>query len=140
MYQTSFSPGSVDVRELETMAQWLRTKTGKEVRVEQVIMVTTDSMDVSAMMDSLHDAVSNGKNGKPIKAGKRGRQPKTAEQEPEKMGPRFLRIESSGEILSKQAFNKRLSAGEVEELTNIVDAKGEQWVVIDRKLVKGPHS
>jgi len=43
-------------------------------------------------------------------------------------------IDDTQEILSKQAFNKRLAAGEVAELTNVSNAKGQKFVVIDQQL------
>lgn len=144
MYQTSFSPGSVDLRELQTMAKWLKTKTGKDVRVEQVIMVTTDSAEVSNMMDSLLAAVKVGKNGKIISAVRRGRKPnaviQNAQGEKTAIGGSSRRIIETGEIISLVELKRRIGEGEVMDTTIVENKRGERFVVMGGELIKEPQS
>jgi len=132
MSQTSFDPSKVNLNELETLVKWLRQKTGKDVKVEQVIVVTTDNADISSGLDALRDAMTIKKTGKGTKAQKSNGTKAPA------MGPRFWRIEPTGEVLSRQKLNARVAAGEIENLTNVYNAAGEQYVVMDGELVKGP--
>lgn len=132
MYTTSFDPNKVGLKEIETLTKWLQDKTGKDVKVEQVIVVTTDCADISSGLDAFRDAMTvkkvKGANGKKSNASK----------EPT-MGPRFWRIEGTGEIVSRQKLSARIAAGEIAELTNVYNAAGELYVVVDKQLTKGPQ-
>lgn len=140
MYSTNFDASKVDLHEIETLTKWLQGKTGQQVTVAQMIVVTTDSADISAGLDSFRDAmnvkIGKGANGQ---KGKRARKQNGKGANEPTMGPRFWRIEGTGEVISRQKLNARIEAGEIAELTNVVNAAGEQYVVMNKELVKGPH-
>lgn len=133
MYSTSFDPSKVSLKEVETLVKWLQDKTGNPVSVEQMIVVTTESADISAGLDSLRDAMNARANGKGAK------KQKSKQATEQAMGPRFWRIEGTGEVISRQKLNARIAAGEIAELTNVVNAAGELYVVMDKQLTRGPH-
>jgi len=117
MYSTNFDANKVDLKELETLTKWLQMKTGQPVHVAQMIVVTTDSADISAGLDSFRDAmnvqIGKGANGNGHK--KRGRKPKEASQDGVKKEPtrgphvRSIEVFPSGEMISRFELNKRLS-------------------------------
>ena len=51
-----------------------------------------------------------------------------------------VRINATGELVSTQAFNKQLKQGLIAELTSITNAKGQEFVVMEGKLVQGPKA
>lgn len=100
----------------------------------------TEDATVSSMLDTLVEAIPDGepaarKNGKVKVTKKTGKGKSSGE-----MTSHQVRITATGEILSTQAFNKELKAGLIADLTSITNAKGEEFVVMEGKLVKGPQS
>lgn len=118
MYSTNFDASKVDLHEIETLTKWLQGKTGKAVNVAQMIVVTTDSADISAGLDSFRDAmnvqIGKGANGNGHK--KRGPKPKGASQDGVKKEPtrgphvRSIIVEDTGEKISRHELNKRLES------------------------------
>jgi hypothetical protein len=53
------------MEELQEMLTSLQRMTGKDVFVEQVLMVSTDDPSISVMLDGLKDAIEDG-NGQPV--------------------------------------------------------------------------
>lgn len=136
-YQTIIPAGKVKEEDLIAIVDQVKAVTKKEIAIEYQMIVVTDDKNVSSMLDNLMNAIPADqpavkKNGK-AKATKKahGNGAMTSHQ---------VRIDDTQEILSKQAFNKRLAAGEVAELTNVTNAKGQKFVVIDRQLAKAPQS
>lgn len=138
MYSTNFDATKVDLREIETLTKWLQGKTGKSVQVAQMIVVTTDSADISAGLDSFRDAmnvkIGKGANGNGHQ--KRGRKPKDASQqdgvkkEPSR-GPsvRSIKVFPSGEMISRIELNKRLKDQTIAAGTQLHSPKlGDIWV------------
>lgn len=116
MYSTNFDASKVDLKEIKTLTEWLQIKTGQPVHVAQMIVVTTDSADISAGLDSFRDAmnvkIGKGANGNGHK--KRGRKPKSESQDGVKKEPtrgpgvRSIEVFPSGEMISRFELNKRL--------------------------------
>lgn len=138
MYSTNFDASKVDLHEIETLTKWLQGKTGQQVTVAQMIVVTTDSADISAGLDSFRDAmnvkIGKGVNGNGHK--KRGRKPKGMSQggavkkEPTR-GPHVRSIEvfPGGEMISRFELNKRLVEKTIEAGTRLHSPKlGAIWV------------
>lgn len=135
LYETVIPAGTIGELEMALLVDQLTAITQAQVTVESRVVVTTDSKSIAEMLEKLLEQVpvSARKNGGRKTEGG-GRKTKTP-----KMGPRFLRIDATGEVLSKQVFNKRLKAGAIEDLTNVFDAQGTLWVVSGGRLVKGPQ-
>lgn len=137
-YQNIIPAGKIKEEDLIAIVDQVKAVTKKEIKIEYQMIVVTDDKNVSSFLESLMSAIpadqpAAHKNGK-AKATKKKAQSNGA------MTSHQVRIEDTQEILSTQAFNKRLEAGEVAELTNVSNAKGQMFVVIDRQLAKAPQS
>lgn len=140
MYQTAFNSGSVDPREIQTLVDWLQKKTGALVNVESVVLVSTDNVEISNMLDAMRNALKNGSGRKPAAAtnGKAAKQNKGTGAET--MGRASRRIESTGEILSLVELKKRITEGAVPDQTVITNIKNERWVVMGGELIQEPQA
>ena len=136
-YQTTISAEKIKEEDLIAIVDQIKAVTKKDIKIEYQMIVVTDDVNISSMLDSMMDALpadqpAAKKNGKAKVTKKaRGNGAMTSHQ---------VRIEDTQEILSKQAFNKRLAAGEIAELTNVSNAKGQKFVVIDTQLARAPQS
>jgi hypothetical protein len=137
IYETVIPAGKIKEADLMALVEQVRIITKTPVSIQSQFVVQTEDVKVCTMLDSLVEALpadqpTAKKNGKTkIKKPATGFADMTSHQ---------VRIETTGEIVSRQAFNKKLEAGEIAEMTEITNAKGETFVVIDRKLAKGPQS
>lgn len=139
MYQTAFIPGRVDVHELETLVTWLSKKTGKAITVESLIVVSTDSAEVSNMLDSLRDAMKNGKTAAVQKV-KRSKPAKPAKPANTDMGAASRLIEETGEVVSLRELKRRMALGEIKDQTVVINKRQERFVVFGNELIKEPQS
>lgn len=139
-FTTTVPVGKINEADLIALVDQIHAITKVPVTIETQFIVVTRDPNVSNMLDSLMGALpaqesliakKNGKTKPAKSAGGNGNAAMTSHQ---------VRIVETGEIISRQAFNKKLEAGEIAEMTNVVNAKGEAFVVIDRALVKGPQA
>lgn len=139
MYQTTFNPKLVDTREMETLIDWLQRKTGAKLNVQSVILVETDSAEVSNMLDALRDSMKNGKTPKVTKPATT-RKPKAQKvsASSEAMGRASRKIESTGEVLSLRELKKRIADGAIPQQTIVINHKHERFVVVGGDLIKEP--
>lgn len=112
--------------------------TKAKITISSQFVIMTEDATISSMLDTLVEAIPDGepaarKNGK-VKA------TKSQGKSDGEMTSHQVRINATGELISTQAFNKQLKAGLIAELTSITNAKGEEFVVMEGKLVKGPQS
>lgn len=141
-YPTVIPANKVNETELIALVEQIQILTKTSVTIERQFVITAENVNVSSILDSLVDAMPESEasahhegNGKP-----NGKAKKSAKAKAGAMTSHQVRFDGTGEIISTQAFNKRLAAGEITELTGITNAKGEQFVVIDGKLAKGLQS
>jgi hypothetical protein len=140
-YQTTIPADKVNEAALIALAEQINILTrSKLISIEQQFVITTDDINLSSMLDSLVDVLLTASlvNAQATPTKKNGKAKATKKSAG--ITSHQVRIDATGETISTQAFNKRLKAGEVEELTNVTNAKGEHFVVIDSQLVKGPQS
>lgn len=114
MFSTSFMQGKIDIQELETLLNWLGQKTGATVQIETQIVVSTDSAEITNMLDALKNALANGEL-QPMKKMRKSRKQKVESIEPKKAptrGPhvRSIELKGSGEMISRFELDKRLEA------------------------------
>lgn len=136
MFETKFDPQRVDAREMQTLIDWLQKKTGATLTVQSVIVVSTDRVEVSNMLDGLRDTLS--KNGHAAKVSKPKAKKLKADAGNGTMGRASRRIESTGEIVSLVELKKRIAEGTIEEQTKVIDAKGVRFVVLSGMLIQEP--
>jgi hypothetical protein len=129
----------VDVHELETLVTWLSKKTGKAITVESLIVVSTDSAEVSNMLDSLRDAMKNGKTAAVQKV-KRSKPAKPAKPANTDMGAASRLIEETGEVVSLRELKRRMALGEIKDQTVVINKRQERFVVFGNELIKEPQS
>jgi hypothetical protein len=134
-YQTIIPQDQVAEADLIALVEKINALTKSGLVVERWFVIETDDANLSSMLDSLMEAIPSGKPTAPRTTGKAKKTTQSSA-----MTSHQVRLETTGEIMSRQAFNKLLAAGTVEELTNVTNAKGEQFVVMDGKLVKGPQA
>lgn len=137
--ETTIPASKVSEADLIALVDKVKSITKSDIKIEAQYVITTSNVNVSIMLDSLVDAISADqpaarKNGK-VKATKKAKGKSDGE-----MTSHQVRINATGELVSTQAFNKQLKAGLIAELTSITNAKGEEFVVMEGKLVKGPQS
>lgn len=137
MFKTIVPAGKATYSDLVELVEKTSSITKKTITIQSQFVIETEDTKISMILDDLIDALDADqpaakKNGK-AKATKKanGNGAMTSHQ---------VRIDATDEIISTQAFNKRIAAGEVAELTNVTNAKGEKLVVMEGKLVKGPQS
>ena len=138
-YQTTIPAGKVSEIELIALVEQIQIITKSQVHVEQQFVITTENMNISSMLDSQVDSLPDSSNGRHAfkKAKKNG---KTSATTKGTMTSHSIQIIGTGEIMSTQAFNKKVAAGEIAEHTEIVNSRGESFVVLGGALVKGPQS
>ena len=139
-YQTII-PGEVSESELIALVEQVQIITKSQVSIEHNFVITTENIHISNLLNSLVDALPNGTKPTAPAARRNERKPKGSKvaKKAEVMGPRSMRIEATGEILSSRELKKRIAPGEVAEFATVTNSKGE-FVVMDGKLVKGPQA
>ena len=104
MYETVFPSELVNESELKDLVQIISEVTTQPFEIKSQIVVSTESVNLSSMLDDLRDAICKKEEPKPSKA-------KTKPKgNAAKAGKRSVEI--NGEVISSQAFNKRLVAHE----------------------------
>ena len=136
MYQTAFNSNRVDAREMGTLVEWLQKKTGAQVTVEAVILVSTDSVEISNMLDALRNSMKNG--NKPAATNGKTKSPKQSRAVA--MGRASRRIEDTGEILSLRELKKRIADGTIADQTVVTNVKNERFVVVGGDLIQEPRA
>lgn len=136
-YETIVPAGKATEEDLIALVEQVSHLTKTKITIQSQFVIVASDPNISSMLDSLVEAIPSGeptakKNGK-AKVTKKanGNGAMTSHQ---------VRINATGEIVSTQAFNKQLKQGLIAELTSITNAKGEEFVVMEGKLVKGPQS
>ena len=136
-YTTTIPAGKIAEEDLIALVDQVKVITKADVSIEQQFVIVTDDVNISSMLDSMMDAIADQpaakKNGK-VKVAKKSAKNNSG------MTSHQVRFNATGELVSTQAFNKDLKAGLIAELTSITNAKGEEFVVMEGKLVKGPQS
>jgi len=140
MYETVIPAGKASEADLIALVDSLKVVTKSDIKFEAQYVIRTEDIEISSMLYGLVKSLSKGEPATRSNGHKKqGKKSKKA-QGNGAMTSHQVRIEDTGEILSTQAFNKRLAAGEVAELTNVSNAKGQKFVVIDQQLAKAPQS
>lgn len=134
-YTTTITTGKISEKNLIALIDQIAAITKADIKIGLQFVVTTEDPNISSMLDSLMDAMPDEPTVR-----SNGHKEKKAAKAKSEMTSHQVRIDATGEIISTQAFNKRIAAGYVAELTSVTNAKGEQLVVIDGKLAKGPQS
>lgn len=122
--------------ELRSIVETLQKLTSKSVIVENIISVTTNDVNLSAMLDTLKDAL--GERVSPVKVKANGHKRVAGKQETKAVGSRSMLPVNSGEILSTRELKQRLATGEMEGAV-IEDSKGIRSVVLAGKLIREPQ-
>jgi len=139
VYQTAFNSSRVDAREMGTLVEWLQKKTGATVTVESVILVSTDSVEISNMLDALRNSMKNGK--KPAATnGKAKSQKQSGNDSTKTMGRGSRRIEATCEILSLVELKKRIADGAIPDQALVTNYKNERFVVVGADLIQEPQA
>lgn len=138
-FETVVPAGKVTEAGLTALIEEVSKLTKAKITISSQFVIMTEDANISSMLDTLVEAIPDGepaarKNGK-VKATKKAKGKSDGE-----MTSHQVRINATGELVSTQAFNKQLKAGLIAELTSITNAKGEEFVVMEGKLVKGPQS
>lgn len=128
IYRTEIPFADVDEQELCDLVNQLARVSGQKIEIEKQIVVSTDSLNLSSMLDQLRDAIDNGDAvlGVPKKKAKAKTKKNNVKQveggekpEPTR-GPhvRSIKVNGSGEMISRFELNKRLA-----EHTIMMDTK-----------------
>lgn len=139
-FETVVPAGKVTEAGLTALIEEVSKLTKAKITISSQFVIMTEDANISSMLDTLVEAIPDGesaarKNGK-VKVTKKNAKGKSDGE----MTSHQVRINATGEIVSTQAFNKQLKAGLIAELISITNAKGEEFVVMEGKLVKGPQS
>jgi hypothetical protein len=101
-------------------------------------VVSTDDVNVSAMLDALKDKISeNGKNK--ARAAKASKTPKAKKVQTE-MGRASRRIVETGEVLSLVELKRLISMGMCSDGTVVEDHRGQRFVILGGELIKEPQA
>ena len=130
----------IEEDELEEFVERIRKLTKAPVQIKRQFVLTSDSPSVMSGLKFLFEDVLTKPEYQNPPSRRNGHKPKKLAKESKEMTSHQVRLDGTGEILSRQAFNKKMAAGEIEELTNVTNAKGEAFVVMSGALVKGPRS
>jgi len=134
LYTTLIPAGRIGEKELTALVNHLATITKSKVIIEYEFRLSTENGALSEMLDAFADALP-GANANGHQNGKSAAAPE--------MGRASLRFVKTGEVISTRMLNKRLAAGDIEDMTAVVNAKGQALVIMSNgdgklKLVKEP--
>jgi hypothetical protein len=101
MYETLFPSELIEPKELQDVVGVLSDVTDQKAEVSAQTVVTTESLELSTLLDNLLEAMTQ---PKPVKTKTKSKSSAPA------AGKRS--IEVNGAVISMQAFNKRLAAHE----------------------------
>ena len=156
-YTTNFPAELISEAELETLVATLQKATGKAVEITKVLVVTTEDINMTAMLDGLKDSLSGPiaiapkRTAGPRKTRKAKKAKKAASAQPSEMTAHQRKIEETGEILSVRELKRRIkdsfiSSDDSSETsygmdgTVVINQKGQRFIVVDGQLVKEPQS
>jgi hypothetical protein len=120
LYETPFPVGGIEEQELRALVEQLSKISGAKVELSMQITVSTDDVNLNCMFETLRDTIHDGRaKARPLK---KGRTPKMkikkmvggVKPEPTR-GPhvRSIKVNGSGEMISRFELNKRLAAHEI---------------------------
>lgn len=141
IYQTPIAFNDVDEQELCDLVNRLAKVSGQKIEIEKQIVISTDSTDLSSILDALAEAIQNG--DAVIKSAKRNvkEKPKAKSQKPKTIeggvkpeptrGPhvRSIKVNGSGEMISRFELNKRLADHAIDIDTKLHSPKYGQMMV-----------
>lgn len=137
-YQTVFPVGGVEEKTLRNLAEQLSSVSGQRIDIAMQIVVSTEDVDLSSMLDTLRDKIAA---GKPVKITHRKNGHNKPKPANDGMTSHTRRCVETGEINSTQALRKMIAGGQsILEGTLWEDIKGQRFVVIGGELVKEPKA
>ena len=152
-YTTKFPTELISEDELDALVATLQKATGKQAEVSTILVVTTEDPNMSAMLDSLKEALSGPIAIAPKRTSKKTRKAKKAAkaQPSDEMTAHQRRIEETGEILSVRELKRRIKDSLIApddstetsygmDGTVVINQKGQRFIVVDGQLVKEPQS
>ena len=123
LYQTSIPVGSIDEKELFALVNQLAKLAGHPIEIERQFVISTDSTDLSSILDSLVDAIKTGasvpavrKNGHKKTRVKIHKQKAAGEKKEPTRGPhvRSITVISTKEKISRFELNRKLQEKSIE--------------------------
>jgi hypothetical protein len=140
LYTTNISTDLITEPELDALLSTIRKTTGKVIQVQKSFEICTEDISITTMLDALKDALT-GQSAKPLRGGRMPKlkiEPVKAKKNGE-MTSHQVKILVTGEIMSRQQFNKQLAAGQFDNGVQIINAKNQWFKVLDGQLVKEPQ-
>lgn len=144
IYKTEIPLEVVDEAELASLVNQLAKVAGQKIEMEKQIIISTDSSELSLMLDALGDAIKSG-DAATLSAAKRStRKPKAETKKPKKLkqaeggekreptrGPhvRSIKVNGSGEMISRFELNRRLQEKAIEPGTELHSPKYGKIIV-----------
>lgn len=140
LYETSIPIGQIAENEIRELVSKLASVTGQKVEIEQHFVISTDSQDLSSMLDTLALAIQDGKPVISTQKNLGGRRSKKRKRKAEKQdgvkkeptrGPhiRSIRIIRTGEMISRYELEKHLREHAIEPGTALHSPKHGNLVV-----------
>ena len=157
LHQTAISLGDIEEGELMELLRKLETVTRQAIQADKQIVISTDSPELSAMLNALADSIHKGetistvtrKNGhgkpKPVVEKKNQKKNKPTEDgvklEPTR-GPhvRSIKISSTGEMISRYELNRRLDEYVIDIGTEVHSPKYGELIVTQKTRDDGARS
>lgn len=139
MYQTIIPAGRAKEDLVLALVAGIQELTGAKVEMEYMLLLSTDDVEVSAILFALKEKLlgKNGRNGaKAVKTSKASKAKKVQTE----MGRASRRIVDTGEILSLVELKKMMSDGQVMDGVVVENNRGERFVVMSGELIKEPQS
>jgi hypothetical protein len=138
LYQTTIPVGGVEEKELRSLAEQLSRISGQRIEMQLQFVISTESVELTTMLDALKETIVAGRVRKISR--RNGHKPRMNRIKKEiEMGSRSMRNTATKEIVSTATLKKQVAAGQIEELTTFENSRGDQFVVIERKLMEGPQ-
>jgi hypothetical protein len=136
-YQTNIPAVLVDEQELRDLVDRLTRTMNVEAKVSVQLVVETDSIELSSIMDNLWvacDARKASRKKTPKKEGKETHRGTIGG------GTRSLTNEKTKAVLSSVLVAREVKAGNIPNNTTFINSRGERLVVMDKELIKEPQS
>jgi hypothetical protein len=139
LYQTTIPAGCAEEQEFRSLIEQLSKMSGQRIEIEMQLSISTDSMELSAVLDNLADVLRDGKptiipvraNGhKKKKKADKAKTGAGVKPAPTR-GPhvRSIKVNGSGEMISRFELDRRLAERVIEPGTELHSPKHGKMIV-----------
>ena len=126
-YKTEIPALLIDEEELSDLVGRLTKHMGAESHIETIYVVSVDDVEISGMLETFADMLIRNKKPKKLE-GRVARKMKSQPAE-KKLGLHSYVIEETGEVISAQALNKRVTNHDIARGARLTNGRGEKFEV-----------